>query len=229
MFTALKKGFKALEHGKVGRFGNDVSTPYTRRLATLHFHLFDHAFLRGLWTNLDEIAPGVWRSNQPSPRRIERYAALGIKTVVSLRGEPNLSFDMLERDACARHGITYVATRLTARAALPAADYIALLDLFATLEKPFLFHCKSGADRAGIAAALYLLQFEGVPLSQARKQLSLRYMHLRSTKTGILDHILDLYGRDMEQYGAMSVREWFQNHYDAQEATRTFKRYRRFP
>jgi protein tyrosine/serine phosphatase len=37
-----------------------------------------------------------------------------------------------------------------------------------------LIHRKSGADRAGLMSALYLDLKEGVPMAQAKRQLSLR-------------------------------------------------------
>lgn len=229
MFKTLKKGFKRLERAEVGQFGNDVSTPRTRRLAMWHFHLFDHAFLRGLWTNLYEIAPGVWRSNQPSPKRIALYAEMGIKTILSLRGTRDVSFNLLERQACEKHGITLVTTnKAAARGALSGAEYVELIDLMASLEKPFLIHCKSGADRAGLASALYLLHYEGASIQEAKKMLSWRFMHLKSTKTGILDYILRLYEKDVETNGPIPIREWFLTRYD-QEKARTFKTLRSFP
>ncbi|SFJ20867.1 tyrosine-protein phosphatase [Celeribacter neptunius] len=229
MFKSLKKGFKKLERAEVGQFGNDVSTPRTRHLAMWHFHLFDHAFLRGLWTNLHEIAPGVWRSNQPSPRRIARYARMGIKTILSLRGDKDVSFNLLEQQACDAHGITLITTnKAAARGALAGKDYVALIDLLASLEKPFLIHCKSGADRAGLASALYLLHCEGATIKEAKKMLSWRFMHLKSTKTGILDHILRLYEQDVAARGPIPIRDWFEHDYDIRKA-RQFKTLRSFP
>ncbi|WP_417255003.1 tyrosine-protein phosphatase [Celeribacter sp.] len=229
MFKLLKKGFKKLERAEVGQFGNDVSTRRTRHLAMWHFHLFDHAFLRGLWTNLYEIAPGVWRSNQPSPKRIERYANMGIKTILSLRGDKDVSFTLLERQACEAHGIKLVTTKkAAARGALSGADYVALIDILASLEKPFLIHCKSGADRAGLASALYLLHCEGASVKEAKKMLSWRFMHLKSTKTGILDYILRLYEQDIEAHGPIPIRDWFETRYDRKRASQ-FKKFRSFP
>ncbi|EKE73468.1 MULTISPECIES: tyrosine-protein phosphatase [Roseobacteraceae] len=229
MFKTLKRGFKRFERGEVGQFGNDVSTPRTRRLAMWHFHLFDHAFLRGIWTNLYEIAPCVWRSNQPSPARIKRYARMGIKTILSLRGDKDLSFMLLEKQACAEHGITLITTnKAAARGALSGKDYVELIDLLASIPKPFLIHCKSGADRAGLASALYLLHCEGASIKEAKKMLSLRFMHLKSTKTGILDHILDLYEADLKADGPIPIRDWFETRYDIEKA-RTFKTMRSFP
>ena len=63
-------------------------------------------------------------------------------------------------------------------------------DLFNSIEKPALMHCKSGADRAGLMAALYVLIHCKKPVAEAMKQLSLRYLHVRQAKTGMLDSFL---------------------------------------
>ena len=55
----------------------DVATPGARRRAWIDFHIFDHGALRAIWRNLHEVAPGVWRSNQPSPGQLARLKAQG--------------------------------------------------------------------------------------------------------------------------------------------------------
>lgn len=225
MYKRLRQKFSDLERGRVGRFGNDISTPATRRMAMWHFNLFDHAFLRVLWTNQYEVGRDVWRSNQPSPRRIKKLAEMGIKTIVTLRGQGVIAFNLLEKEACDVFGINYVHMGgIAARVAAPASGYLALLDFFDDAERPFLFHCKSGADRAGLAAAFYLLHIEKYPLSEARKQLSWKHMHLKSTKTGVLDHILDHYEADMNTHGEMSLREWLIDHYDHETVNASFNK-----
>jgi protein tyrosine phosphatase (PTP) superfamily phosphohydrolase (DUF442 family) len=190
----------------------------------LHFYLFDHAFLRDIWQNLWEIAPGVWRSNQPTPKRLAKYKRMGISTVLSLRGKSDnpISFMLLEKQACADLGIDLITTSLSARSLAEKDVYLDVLDLLQTLKPPFLFHCKSGADRAGLVSALYLLHIKGASIDDARKQLHWRYMHLKSTKTGILDHLLNCYEADSLRFGAMPIRTWFETHYDRDAVTASF-------
>ena len=54
-------------------------------------------------------------------------------------------------------------------------------------------HCKSGADRAGLVSAMYLIAEKKQTVSEAKKQLSFKYLHLDFTKTGILDYIFDVF------------------------------------
>ena len=76
MAENLKTRLKEVEKRLIWGFGDDISTPRGRRLARIHTHVADHAFLRRRWTNLDLVAPGVWRANQPDTRQMDRYAEM---------------------------------------------------------------------------------------------------------------------------------------------------------
>ncbi len=213
MLTDLAKRVKDWQKRTSWSFGDDISTPKARRQAHLHRHLVDHAFLRTIWTNLAEIAPGVWRSNQPSPARIAFYAELGIRSIIYLRGPARWSYLLLEEEACAAHGLTLHIAHLNARSLAPRERVLELLDLFDRVETPVLMHCKSGADRAGLASALWLLHREGASVDRARQELSLRYMHVKNSGYGVLDHMLDRYEADRGDT-ALSIRDWVTTDYD---------------
>lgn len=168
-------------------------TPEGRRRAMRDFALGDHALLRALYDNSHEIAAGAYRSFQPSPADIARWAARGVKTVINLRGDKPSAALFLEEEACEKHGLTLVNFRLYSREAPSAETLRGLRALFASIDYPALLHCKSGADRAGLAAAMYLFTKGGAPLDVALKQLSLRYGHIRAGKTGVIDAAFDLY------------------------------------
>jgi protein tyrosine/serine phosphatase len=207
------------------RKGDTLDTPLSRLRAHLHVSLKDHGILRSVWSNLEEIAPGVWRSNHPSPQRLRRYRAMGIKTVLNLRGANGNAPYMLEKEACDRLGLTLVSNAINARALRPAADYLALLDLFETLPHPIVFHCKSGADRAGLTSSFYLLHMCGASIAEAKKMLNWRYVHLKSTRAGILDALLDSYEADFARE-ALPLKHWLETRYDPEAITTEFIRQR---
>ena len=172
MLRALFQKIHEIERKFSRSFGTDIDTAKGRRAAWWHFYLFDHGILRGLWTNQYEIASGVWRSNQPSKARLQKLHDMGIRTILNLRGQDKFSFYLFERESCADLGITLIDHKIYARSLVPRAQYLALFDIFDRLEKPFLLHCKSGADRAGLASALWLMHKEGVSVQDARAMLS---------------------------------------------------------
>ncbi len=224
MLRTIRQRVKALED----RFNipreYDLDDPRDRRRAIAHFNLMDHAFLRLWWTNFHRVADGVYRSNQPSPARLRRYAERGIRTVLNLRGATGLSYYQLERDACRRLGMTMVDLHLpfSAKTLPPPETLIELERLFRALDKPMVMHCKSGADRAGFAAALYLMMIEGRSAVEADRQLSWRHVHLKSTDTGVLDHFLRYYDRERRRTG-IGLMEWIRTEYDREEVTASFR------
>ena len=116
----IKKRLLALQDRLSLAYGTDISTPKARRAAWWHFHLMDHAFLRVFWSNLDLVAPGVWRANQPSQAQLKLYfQRLGLKSVVNLRGAPDQGFYLFEAEACRELGLTLHDIALSARRAPP--------------------------------------------------------------------------------------------------------------
>ena len=200
---------------------------FSQRLAA-HFHaqVRDHAFFRIAWTNMDEIAPGVWRSNQPSPKLVRRYARMGLRAIINLRGTSSTGSYTLEEVEAARQGLPLVSHALGSRSLSRRETYLALLDAFETVPRPFVLHCKSGADRAGLASAFWLIHMEGVPVHEAKKMLSLRYLHVRGSKTGVLGALLDAYEAHTLRE-PISLRDWLAHHYDPMAITDTFKGRRR--
>jgi len=157
------------------------------------FMFADHAIIRRLYDNSHEIAPGVWRSFQPSPERLAIWAGRGIRTVVNLRGPKPSAALFLEEEACARLGLTLEHFRIFSREAPSIEILRGARDLFSRIDYPVLLHCKSGADRVGLMSALYLFFSGEAPLDKALKQLSLRYGHVKQGKTGVIDAAFDRY------------------------------------
>lgn len=143
--------------------------------------------------NSHEIAPGVFRSYQPSPAQLEKWAKRGVRTVVNLRGPKPSAALFLEEEACARLGLRLENFRVYSREAPTTEILRDARALFARIEYPALFHCKSGADRVGVMAALYLFFTGKAPLDEALNQLSLRYGHVKQGKTGVIDAAFDSY------------------------------------
>lgn len=203
---------------------HDIDTPLGRRRAQRYHFWIDHEFLRYPWTNFDQIAPGVFRSNHPTRSRFRAYAEQGIRAILTLRGGETQPHFLLEKKACRDFGLAFYCVPMSARHAPSVAQ---LTDVFAVLdqiERPFLMHCKSGADRTGLISALYLLEYEKADLDQARRQLSFRYVHLRRTQTGILDFFLEAYAARHLETG-IGIRDWIAQDYDEACLTQDFARY----
>ena len=183
--------------------------------------LKDHGFLRIAWHNKHQIADGVWRSNQPSPGRILTLADQGIKTIINLRGPRDDGGWQLEAEACRKAGITLFDFTARSRAAPSKAMIHDAKSLFAEIKKPVLMHCKSGADRAGLMSALYLLILENQPANIAMRQLAWKYGHIKAAKTGLLDAFFAAY-LPYEKDG-MAFYDWVDQIYDPAALTEQFQ------
>ncbi len=217
LFQRLKEKERAFRYS----FNVAPDTPALRRRAEFYTSYFDHGILRKLWSNFHKVAPGVYRSNHPDRRHLEKMKALGIRTVINLRGTNGGAPYLIEQQDCAALGLRMIDVNMVARMAPPRDFFLQLFDAFRAAEKPFVMHCKSGADRSGLAAALWLITYEGETVAQARRMLSPRYIHFKWTKTGVLDHILDCYEARLAR-GQISFEDWIRSEYDHQDMQRSY-------
>lgn len=200
----------------------DALNAAARRAAWWNLMLVDHGFLRAVFLNKRKVDDHLWRAAQPSPTHLRKAKADGIKTILNLRGPRNDGPYTLEREACAELGLILVDFPIRSRSALDKPTLLAAIDIWKTLEYPVLMHCKSGADRTGFMATMYLWQHKGVPLRQAMDHLSLRYGHVRQAKTGIIDFFYDQYLKAEAESG-ISFREWVETVYDRDAMNAAFK------
>jgi protein tyrosine/serine phosphatase len=192
----------------------DLTTDAGRRRARYELVWGDHGFLRVRFRNLHRISDEMYRANQPSPEHIARYAKeLGLKTVINLRGRSPKGYYLLEKEACEANGIALVDFQVFSRDSPTCETVMAARDLFESIAYPALMHCKSGADRAGIMAVLYMHFRQKLPIEQALQQLSLKYLHIREGKTGMLDYFFETYLREGQPKG-LSFVDWVSSEYD---------------
>lgn len=188
----------------------------------LDLYLVDHGFIRGLYKNRHRVGEKMYRSAQPSPSDVRKLSKMGIKTIINLRGASNTGGYRLEKEACAQYGIDFVDFKIYSRDGPKQEDALRLGEFFEGIKYPALLHCKSGADRASLMSALYLFVHEGKSLDEATEQLSFRFGHMKSSKTGILDYFMERIKRETDGSVA-GFYEWIENTYDRKELKSEFK------
>jgi protein tyrosine phosphatase (PTP) superfamily phosphohydrolase (DUF442 family) len=188
-------------------------TPENRRAAHLESFLIDHAYFRVVWNNLAEVVPGtLYRSNHPTPARLRRWVRrFGLKTIVNLRGPKPTGSTELTEDAAHRLGVAHLYLAFESRGAPHRDRILRFHQLYRTMARPALMHCKSGADRAGLAAGLAIL-FDGGSAADALRQLSLRFGHFAHSRAGILDAFFVHYAATGE--GRKPFIDWVREDYD---------------
>ncbi|MDB5412683.1 MAG: protein tyrosine phosphatase [Rubritepida sp.] len=174
----------------------------------------DHALLRIPWRNWGVVESGrLYRSNHPLPWQFAEAAKRhGIRSVINLRGHRmDCGSDALGRKAAAELGLVHADQPFESRGAPHKDRLLRLIGLYRSLPEPILIHCKSGADRTGLAAGVWHL-IQGRKAAAAMAELSLRHGHIAAARTGILDAFFNAYA-EAEARG-VDFETWLATEYD---------------
>jgi protein tyrosine/serine phosphatase len=142
--------------------------------------------------NFHAVSDGVlYRSAQLDK---EQFAAsirqYRIKSVLNLRGaHPKEAWWQDEVAAAQENGAAHYDIALSSKRFVGEEQAEQILALLRDAPKPLLIHCKSGADRSGLVAALYRYAVEHADAADADRQLSLAYGHFPylTSKSGAMD------------------------------------------
>ena len=202
-------------------FRGDLTTPSGRFGAWRDSLFVDHAVFRTVWTNFAEVLPGkLYRSNHPTPAHLTAAARrLQLQTLINLRGPRFCGSDALSRETAGLLGLQHVDMAFESRGAPHRDRILRFAGLWNELRFPALMHCKSGADRAGLASGLAIM-FEGGTAADALRQLSWRFGHFNRARTGILDAFFLRYAETAE--GRVPFLRWIETEYDEAALKRDF-------
>jgi protein tyrosine/serine phosphatase len=207
---------------RIAEWDRPLKTGSQRLRAWLNMIFVDHGIFRILYLNKHQVNPRFWRAAQPTPGHIRVMSYQGIKTIINLRAGREHGSWPLEKETCFECRITLMEFVLRSRGAPDKESLLELPAFFDSLTYPVLVHCKSGADRAGLMSALYLLIHERKSAAEAALQLSYRYGHFRFAKTGILDAFIEDYAKNGEAKG-IHFLDWVKNYYDPAQLEANFK------
>lgn len=160
---------------------------------------------RGELPNFHQVNERLYRGAQPKSGGIERLAALGIKTIVNLRGDDERT---LEEEAEARAaGLRYFHVPMRWYGRPSDAQVKRVLAIINSPEnQPVFLHCRRGADRTGTIIAVYRIRHDGWTSARAQQEAN-RY-GMRRWRLGMRDYIQDYgksYMRDGDERPASSA------------------------
>jgi len=207
---------------RIARWDRPLAGRRDRWRAFANMILSDHGIFRLFYLNKHSVDGKLFRSAQPWPHHIARFARDGGRTLVYLRGGREHGSWPLEKEAAERFGLRLAEFTARSREAPSKEMLLSAPAFFDGLAYPALIHCKSGADRAGFVAALYVLVHLKGTAAQALRQLHARYGHFHWSKTGILDRFFELY-RDEGEARGLPFLEWVETRYDPQAVQSSFK------
>lgn len=140
--------------------------------------------------NFHPITPGeAYRSAQLDRDELEYYLSeYKIRSVINLRGENDGErWYLQEKATCRDFNVKHYDLGLKATREPSRKQLETLLRLFQEAPRPVLIHCQAGADRSGIAAAIWKVVIDGIPKGVAKEQLSIIFGHFPVGPTGVLD------------------------------------------
>ncbi|MDA8091580.1 MAG: dual specificity protein phosphatase family protein [Nitrospiraceae bacterium] len=140
--------------------------------------------------NFHTVTPGeAYRCAQPGYDQLEHYLkAYGIRSIINLRGRnPGSNWYRKEIEFSKANGIAHYDVGLSATSEPTARQMQELMKILRTAPRPILIHCKSGADRSGLVAAMWKEAVDGQSKSKADRQLSIRFGHIPIAGTIAMD------------------------------------------
>jgi protein tyrosine/serine phosphatase len=119
--------------------------------------------------NFHQVNAELYRGGQPRVGGLKKLSALGVKTIIDLRGEDERKADE-EREAKSL-GMRFFNLPLSP-GGRPSRDQIAraLALIDAPENQPVFVHCRKGADRTGVVIAAYRIAHDHWTAQEAQRE-----------------------------------------------------------
>lgn len=171
--------------------------------------------------NFGVVQPGlVYRSAQPGANLRAIAARCHLASILNLRaGSLADDFYRHETRAAVDLGVAFYDLPLSANRRPTRRELLILLDLLDHCRYPLLIHCKSGSDRTGLVAGLYLMAIRGLPPRKALSAFATAYGHFPLFGTARLHDPFREYDRWLTDRGLSHtptrLRHWVTYYYRA--------------
>ena len=131
--------------------------------------------------NFHTVTKGiVYRSAQLDTDELGKYIVkYKIRSILNLRGkQEDNSWYREEQKIAKQEGVVLISYSISSVHLIPPKTIDEIIELMKKAPKPILIHCKAGADRSGLIAAIWKLVVEKDPPEKADEQLSLFCGHV---------------------------------------------------
>jgi hypothetical protein len=179
------------------------------------------ALLTRSWTgsNLGIVHDGrVIRAAQPTTGLRQMIEDYRLASILNLRGGSAKDWwYRSEVETSLSLGVDFYDLPLNATRRPTRSELLRLIDTLARCKYPLLIHCKAGADRTGLASAVYLMMHDGEPPRQALGAFTIFHSHVPWFGTEHLHEPLDEYADWLDATGQIHTperfRDWVKDHY----------------
>jgi protein tyrosine phosphatase (PTP) superfamily phosphohydrolase (DUF442 family) len=170
-------------------------------------------------SNLGTVDPGrVIRAAQPIAQLPQIIKDHHLASILNLRGGSSRDrWYTSEVRTAQASGVAFFDFPLNATKRPTRSELLTLIDFFDHCKYPLLIHCKAGADRTGLASALYLMMQHNEPPREAIRAFTIYHGHIPLFGTERLHEPLDEYARWLDAQALAHTparfREWVKNDY----------------
>jgi protein tyrosine/serine phosphatase len=142
--------------------------------------------------NFGRVNEHIYRGGQPDDDEYAELAALGIKTVIDLREDP----ERYARRAAEAAGLHYVNLRLNAKRP-PTAEESKLFLSWVNEQTnwPVFVHCAGGRHRTGVLLAVYRMEMDGWNADRAYREMKDFKFYSNWGHGEMKDYVFDYYRR----------------------------------
>ncbi len=142
--------------------------------------------------NFQQVNSQLYRGAQPKPDGLRKLKAIGVKTIINLRGADDHT--RAEGEEARTLGLTYYIVSLPEFSRPKDEEVQRVLDIINAPEnQPVFVHCRRGEDRTGTIIACYRITHDGWNAADAKKEAKTRGMSW--TQIGMKNYIDDFYKR----------------------------------
>jgi protein tyrosine/serine phosphatase len=153
--------------------------------------------------NFGKVNDHIYRGGQPEDDEYEQLAALGIKTVIDLREDP----ERYARRAAQSAGLQYINIRLNSKRPPTTQESDQFLQLVNDQNNwPVFAHCAGGRHRTGVLLAVYRMEMDGWNARQAYAEMKDFKFYSNWGHGDMKDYVFDYYNRMLAKRGAPASR-----------------------
>jgi protein tyrosine phosphatase (PTP) superfamily phosphohydrolase (DUF442 family) len=168
--------------------------------------------------NLAAVDARLVRSAQPAAHLADWIRDYRLASILNLRGgTPADPWYADEVNTAAANQIAFYDYPMLATRRPLRRDLLTLIDFLRAAPYPLLVHCKHGADRTGLAVALYRMVHLNEPPAEAMDAFSIFHGHIPIAGTQRLHEPLEEYARWLTDqslpHSPDRFRSWVKDHY----------------
>lgn len=146
--------------------------------------------------NLHKVSDHLYRGAQPLNGYAKKLGELGVKTVINLRGEDELS--RTEQQEAETAGLKYFNIAMPGLSAPSDEQVSRVMAIIDNADnQPVFIHCKRGSDRTGTIAAVYRISHDGWNAERAISEA--KHYGMSWAEFGMKGYIADYYKQHLSR------------------------------